>query len=320
MKTTKQPTVGIAVLTLNSAKLLPSSLPPLLSSPLKPRVLVVDSSSSDDTVGVAFKLGADTIVIDRADFNHGLTRELARKHLNTDIVVMVTPDAIAENNQVLATLIQPIIEGRSAAAYARQIPHKGAGFFEAFPREYNYPAVSHIRGIEDLPKYGIYTYFCSDSFAAYSNKALDEIGGFQMVLLGEDTLAVAQLLRKQYKIAYVAEAVVNHSHRYSLMQEFRRYFDTGLARTEYQQWISCSNDSESKRGSDFVKAMIVKLMKKRPLLLPYAFFQTLTKWLGYRIGTKCHKAPIWLKKYLSSHPTYWTSNPFLKKGPLRNSE
>lgn len=299
------PTVGIVIPTLNAEKLLPSCIPPLLSSRLKPRILVVDSSSGDKTLAIAQDLGLETLVVKRSNFNHGLTRELGRKYLGTDIVLMITPDAYAINSEVIETLIRPIVEGKASLAYARQIPHDGAGFFEAFPREFNYPATSHIRGIEDLPKYGIYTFFCSDSFAAYSNKALDEIGGFQEVLLGEDTLAAAQLLRKGHKIAYVAEAKVKHSHGYSLKQEFHRYFDTGLARVKYQQWIQCPNDSENNRGASYVKAMVKALIKTKPYLLPYAFVQTFCKWLGYRLGYACTDAPLWLKKRLSAYPSYW---------------
>lgn len=279
----KHLSVGIIIPTLNAGKLLPKCLPPLLSSTLKPRILVVDSSSKDNTVAAAKVFGVETIVIDQAEFNHGKTREMARKHLGTDIVVMVTPDAIATDHKVLEKLILPIIEGHAAAAYARQIPHDGAGFFEAFPREFNYPATSHIRSLKDNHQHGIYTYFCSNSFAAYSSKALDDIGGFKPVLLGEDTLAVAQLLHKGYNVAYVSEAIVKHSHNYTLRQEFRRYFDTGLARKQYAGWIQ-SHEKDSHRGSAFAKAMLKRLLREKPYLLPYACVHLLAKWTGYKLG------------------------------------
>lgn len=305
------PTIGIVIPTLNAAKLLPTCLPPLLASPLKPRILIVDSASTDDTLAVAQQYSVNTISIDRKDFNHGLTREMARKQLNTDIVLMITPDAIATNANVLETLVKPIVDDRAAIAYARQIPHDGAQFFEAFPREFNYPATSQLRGIEDIAQYGVYTFFCSDSFAAYSSKALDAIGGFKMVLLGEDTLATAELLKKGHKIAYVAEAEVKHSHGYTLAQEFRRYFDTGLARKEYKEWIACDQETETRRGSHFFKAMIKRLLKEKPSLLPYAFIQTAVKLLGFQMGKVCINGPVWLKQKLSCHPSYWTSNAYL---------
>lgn len=279
---------------------------PLLRSPLKPRILVVNSSSSDGTVELARELGAETLVVPRASFNHGATREQARKHLGTEIVVMMTPDAYLVGADALEKLVKPIVSGKASIAYARQIPHKGADFFEAFPRHFNYPPDGHVRGLEDSASYGTYTFFCSNSCAAYDNRALDTIGGFDRLLLGEDTVAVAKLLRRGHKIAYVAESLVHHSHSYSLFEEFRRSFDTGLARRGYSDLIAAPG-TDTDRGREYVKAMTQELLKNAPHKLPYAFFNVLSKWLGYRIGTASVHAPQWFKKALSSQDFFWIS-------------
>ncbi len=300
------PSIGIAVITHKAKHHLPKCLPPLIQSPLKPRVLVVNSSSHDGTVELAQELGADTLVIPRADFNHGATREKARKVLNTDIVVMVTPDAYAVDQDVIGKLVAPLINRQTSVAYARQLPHDGAGFFEAFPRYFNYPAQSHIRGLEDLKKWGLYTYFCSNSCAAYLNAALDEIGGFQPVLTGEDTIAVSKLLHLGHKIAYVAEACVQHSHRYSLRQEFRRHFDTGLARKQYQNLLK-AEERDEKRGRAYTLQFLKSLTREKPHLLPYGVLTIASKLLGYKMGRASLKAPLWWKKALSSQDFYWIS-------------
>lgn len=263
MTVTHRPSIGVAIITHNSKRHLLRCLTPLLQSPLTPRILVVNSSSTDGTVEMAKQLGTDVLVIPRREFNHGATRELARRHLQTDIVGMMTPDAYFIDELAFGKLINPIINHQAAAAYARQIPHEGADFFEAFPRDFNYPPQSHIRSIQDVAQYGVYTFFCSNSCAAYSSKALDDIGGFSSVLLGEDTVAVAKLLRKGYRIAYAAEALVKHSHRYSLLEEFRRSFDTGLARKEYADLLH-SSKGDTHRGFDYLQAMFQRLSKKLP--------------------------------------------------------
>lgn len=297
-------TVGIVITTFKARNHLAHCLPPLLNSPLKPRVLVVDSSSNDGTVELAQQMGAETIVIPQSEFNHGATREMARKHLKTDIIVMVTQDAYAIDEHVIEKLIAPLIAGKAAVAYARQIPHDGAGFFEAFAREFNYPVDSHIRCIANVSKYGVYTVFCSDSCAAYLNEALDIVGGFRPVLTGEDTVAAACLLQNGFRVAYVAEACVKHSHGYSLKQEFQRHFDTGIARHDYRHLIAFAGEDE-KRGKLYVKTLIRRVVKETPIRLPYACFHVLAKWLGYRIGTASTDAPIWFKKALSSQKSYW---------------
>ncbi|MBS4167669.1 glycosyltransferase family 2 protein [Parachlamydia sp. AcF125] len=301
--------IGVVLITHCAKKHLPFCLPPLLNSSLKPRILVVNSSSYDGTVELAQSLGAETLVIKRALFNHGSTRELARKYLNTDIVVMMTPDAYLTHPQGLEYLLEPIFQRKASITYARQIAHTGADFFEAFPREFNYPAQSHLRGIEDAAQFGAYIFFCSNSCAAYRNQALDEIGGFPAVLLGEDTAVVAQLLRKGHRIAYVAEAVVHHSHRYSLKQEFERHFDTGLARKKLQALLQ-GGGLDSDRGKRYAQEMFKRLLKNQPLMIPYAILHILAKWMGYKIGRMSCRAPLWLKKKLSSQDFYWVSQDF----------
>lgn len=296
--------IGVIVITHASKYHLPRCLPPYLNSPLKPRVLVVNSSSHDGTVEVARALGAETLVIPRNKFNHGATRELARKHLQTDIVVMTTPDAYAAQNDLLEKLVKPLVEKHSVVAYARQIPHEGADFFESFSREFNFPADSHFRTLQDSDKHGVYTFFCSNSCAAYLNTALNEIGGFEQVLLGEDTVAVARLLHRGHRIAYVSDAIVHHSHRYSLLQEFRRNFDTGLARKQYRHLIAVGG-KDSARGKAYTIEMGKRLWQENRALIPYAALQTTVKWLGYQCGKLSHKAPTWVKRMLSSQDFYW---------------
>lgn len=300
------PTIGVAIFTYNSQHHLKHCIPPLLASPLSPTLLVIDSSSSDDSVKEAENLSVETLTIPKKAFNHGLTRELARKRLNTDIVVMMTPDAYPIDNQLLTLLTAPILSHQASIAYARQIPHEKASFWETFPRSYNYPQKSHIRSIDDAKTYGPYLFFCSNSCAAYRNAALDEIGGFQKVLIGEDTCATAKLLQRGHKIAYVAEAVVKHSHRYSLKQEFHRYFDTGLARRGYRNLIALGGRDES-RGKNFLVAMNKQLAKEKPYLIPYGLLHTATKWLGYKLGNACYHAPTWLQRRFSAqkNSTYW---------------
>lgn len=296
--------VGVAIITHNAVRHLPHCIPPLLASPLHPRVLVVNSSSSDGTVELAQDFGAETLVIPRYEFNHGTTREIARHHLATDIVVMMTPDAYPTDTSLLAKLVDPIVLEKAACSYARQLPRDGATLFESFGRQYNYPAVSHLRTIDDIEKYGIFTFFCSDACAAYSNTALDSIGGFPHVLLGEDTAVCARLLHAGYPVAYVAEATVKHSHSYTLAQEFTRHFDTGLARRQLRPLLSPAG-TDHRRGTSYAKELLRHTVEQQPLLAPYAILHLGAKWLGYLLGSASVNAPRRWKKFFSSQDFYW---------------
>lgn len=267
--------------------------------------LIIDSSSCDATIDLASSLGADVLVIPQADFNHGATREWARKHIDTDIVVFLTQDAIPTSSNLVETLVEPLLCDESiAVSYSRQIPQDEADIFEAFPRIYNYGKEPQIRSIEDIAKYGVYTFFCSNSCAAWKNAALDAIGGFKSVLTNEDYFAVAELLQLGYKIAYVPEAVVKHSHKYTLWQEFQRYFDTGYVRAENPIIQQLVGHAES-RGVGFMSKLIEYLWKHKPLLIPYAVLQSCVKWLGYRIGFFGKYLPLIIRRRLSQQVYYW---------------
>lgn len=311
-----QLSVGVAIITHNSRHHLRRCIEPLTKSTLQPRILVVNSSSRDGTIKEAERLGAATLVIPRQAFNHGATRELARNTLHTDIVVMMTPDAYPRDPQLLEILIQPLLENKAALAYARQIPHVGADLFASFPRHFNYPEDSHIRCLSDLPQLGVYAYFCSNSCSAYRNDVLDEVGGFPTVLLGEDTVIAAKFLRKGYRIAYVAEAVVHHSHRYSLLQEFRRHFDIGYSREQQSQHLSFGvNDSS--RGRQYLKRFLPEVARRHPHKLPYALLHLMAKWTGYQVGRRCVNGPTFLSRALSSQEFYWVSDHYPNRGNKR---
>ncbi|MCH7576044.1 MAG: glycosyltransferase family 2 protein [Candidatus Marinimicrobia bacterium] len=306
-------TVGATIVTLNAEGTLRDCLTPLLGAKMLDKILVVDSSSDDATVSIAREMGVEVLIIPRGSFNHGATRNVARRQLGTDIAILLTQDAFAVDAGTFERLVEPIKESRAAVCYARQLPHDQSGIFERYPREFNYGPQSQLRGMDDIAQYGVYTFFCSNSCAAWDNTALDEIGGFPSVLTNEDYFAVARLLSKGYKIAYVAQAEAKHSHRYTLLQEFQRYFDTGYVRAE-RPWVQEMVGNAEKRGAAYFTGLLRKLLISNPLLIPYACIQTLVKWVGFRVGFYGLRFPLWLKRTLSSQKSYWTEENMATNG------
>lgn len=300
-------TVGIAILTLNALGDLPRLLPMVMSETTPKRVVIFDSSSIDGTTEwVEAQSDVELECIRREDFNHGATREYARRFLGTDIVVFLTQDVLPEPGW-LESLISPLLQGDAVVAYARQLPHHGADVFESLPREFNYPPMSQRRTLDDSAKLGVYTFFCSDSCSAYLNIALDRIGGFPAILTNEDYFAVAKLLQNGGAIAYVAEAWVYHSHRYTLKQEFERYFDTGYVRAEHG-WVNLIVGHAEKRGSELATVLLRRLLLTSPWLIPYALLQLGAKWVGYRLGYFAYRGSRqWCRRF-SSQKYYWNSS------------
>ena len=164
----KNLSIGIIIPTLNAENDLEVILP--MISNKKYKILIIDSKSTDSTVDIAKKYNAEIIFEDH--FNHGATREKARKIINTDIVVFLTQDAYLEDSEQIEKLIKPLQDGISSIAYGRQNPRKGASVFESFPILFNYNDNASVRSMSDIDKHGVYTFFCSNNFGAYLNKTL----------------------------------------------------------------------------------------------------------------------------------------------------
>jgi rhamnosyltransferase len=254
-------------------------------------------------------MGAETLVVPRRHFNHGLTRELARRHLGTRVVVMLTPDAYAEDIDFLDRLTRPIRIERAAVAYGRQLPREGAGLLERVGRAFNYPAEDQLRSLADWPAYGSYTHFCSNACAAWSNAALDVIGGFRPTLVSEETIAVAELLARGQRIAYVADAVVRHSHDYRPTDELRRHFDVGWTRAKFHELL-LAREADEVRGRAFVAEMLRTVLHEQPSLLPKALLSLAAKLVGYRLGLLGPRLPVALARRLSGQDYFWTSAAF----------
>lgn len=286
-----------------------------MASPLQPKILVVNSSSNDGTVSVARQMGVDVLIVERADFNHGATRELARKHLGTKIAVMLTPDAHAADSGFLERLVRPLMTRRAVMAYARQLPRAEADAIEQFNRSYNYPAQSAVRGGDAYAQLGNAAHFCSNSAAAWSNPALDRIGGFKPTLVSEETIACVRLLKAGHKIAYVADAKIFHSHPASLVGDFKRQFDIGYGRSENASLL-LAHGRDEQRGVDYARKLIGELWRENPRLLPKGIANLAARYLGYRIGLRGAKLPRAVIEALSGQDFYWHSN----LAPGKNTE
>ena len=103
--------VSIIIPTLNAARHLPELLPKLKSQTLPPlEIILVDSSSADDTRGIAARHGCRVEVIERSAFNHGGTRNRGASLTSGDILVCMTQDVLPADDTFLEELTRPVRE------------------------------------------------------------------------------------------------------------------------------------------------------------------------------------------------------------------
>lgn len=295
------PTYNGGVLWKESARLLAEQTP----SPF--RVKVIDSSSHDDTRETAQRFHFEVEQIDQKDFDHGGTRSYALEDIETEFVVFLTQDALLEGTDAIANLVSVFAkEPDIVCAYGRQLPHLDANPLAQHARYNSYRSDGYVTAMGDGFPAGFRKAFLSNSFAAYRVDFLRSIGSFpKHLILGEDAYVAAKALVANKKVAYVAEAKVRHSHNYSVLQEFQRYFDIGVFHST-QSWMIESLGSVEGEGARFALDQLSYVCKtKKHYWFVLSVFTSMAKFLGYKLGKKHQILGLALSRRLSMYKSYW---------------
>lgn len=270
-------------------------------------VIIIDSNSSDDTIITALTITTECLHISENIFDHGGTRNLACRniHDDVDIVIFMTQDAILASPESLSNLVAVFDDPMVAAAYGRQLPHDNATAIACHARSFNYPNKGYKSSLDDKISMGIKTVFMSNSFSAYRLSTFRELGGFpEKTILCEDMHFSARAVLAGYKIAYVPEATVYHSHNYTVLEEFKRYFDIGIFHNT-EPWIRQSFGGAGGEGKRFIISEVKYLLKNAPLKVFVSCVNNASKILGYKLGQNYRRIPLVWKRKFSMHKRYW---------------
>lgn len=298
---------SLIVPTRNAGEQWPNWLNSLHEQSLQPNtIILVDSSSEDDTLKLASDFGITPYVIDKEIFNHGGTRNLAvTLSPKTDVLVFLTQDAILNSHDALQNIISIFEDPNIVAVNGRQLPHIDANPLAIHARLFNYPDKTIIKSMMDIPTLGLKTAFMSNSFAAYRRDIFEKLGRFPAnTILAEDMYLAAKMILSGYKVAYCAETTVRHSHNYTPWEEFRRYFDTGVFHA-CEPWIQQKFGGASGEGMRYIQSELSYLLKNAPGWIPRALITNMFKFAGYKLGRNYQKIPMWLRPKLSMYKSYW---------------
>ena len=244
--------------------------------------------------------------IERREFDHGATRDMGMQMSKAEIVVFMTQDAVPADEYVIGNLVKVLEEDEmTGAAYVRQLAASDCNYIEKYTRKFNYPENSRIKSKEDLQEMGIKTFFCSNVCAAYKRNIYEKAGGFcKKTIFNEDMILAGHMINAGYKVAYVAEARVIHSHNYTGMQQFHRNFDMAVSQAEHPE-VFDGIKSENE-GIKLVKQTAAHLVKQRKIyMVPKLVYQSGCKYIGYRMGKMYKKLPDKVVKWCSMSPGYW---------------
>lgn len=297
-----QAVVSVIIPTLNPGEQVIASLNCCLEQTRRPNeIIVVDSASDDDTVERVRQFAASctdcgvdirVIPIQRKDFDHGATRDMALRASKGDFVLFLTQDALPAGIHYIDNILKPFEDEHIAMVSGRQIPRSDARPSERLVRQFNYPAESHVRSAKDIPAYGIKAFFATDVCSAYRRSAYLEVGGFEHpITTNEDMFIAAAFLYAGYSIAYNADAQVVHSHNFTWKQQYKRNYAMGREIAKHQALLR--NAKLAGEGMSLVKHVTTNLIKQHAFGELFWFAgDCAARLLGNRAGTAAGKREL----------------------------
>jgi rhamnosyltransferase len=302
-------TVDVIIPTYRSDEKLTKLLKMLYQQTVKPNkvlILHTEEFQGQEQMLPEIKESNITVIpINKKDFDHGATRKYGASLSSADILLFMTQDAVPKDEFLIEKLLEPYTDPWVSATYARQLPDENADLLERYTRHFNYPKQSRIKSMDDLDELGIKTFFCSNVCATYRNSVYQKLGGFvEKTIFNEDMIMAAGMIRADYRIAYVADAKVVHSHKYTYLQQFTRNFDLGVSHNEYVE-VFHGVKSESE-GIKLVKNTLAYLIeKKKYYLIPELILSSGFKFLGYQMGVRYDILPKDFIIRCSMNKSYW---------------
>lgn len=264
--------VSVIIPTLNAEKNISLLIDRLLEQTVSAEIIVVDSSSDDNTQAFVRGYGDPVrlICISRKEFDHGGTRDNAFRMSTGDFVLFLSQDAMPTDNRYIEKLAAVFDNDSIAAVYARQIAYPDAPEYEKLTRHFNYPEESRIWSEKNISELEIKAFFFSNVCSAYRRTAYLKAGGFDHpVESNEDMLMAEKLLRGGCHLAYNADAKVFHSHNFTLLQDFRRSVLSARVMNRYKERLAGAK--RYSHGIRYVYFVLIALLKKGSFVQAAAF-------------------------------------------------
>lgn len=269
--------------------------------------VVVDSGSHDDSVGIARACGARVFEIRSGEFRHGATRNFGADHARGDLLVFTSQDAYAERHDWLERLTAPVEADETlAGVYGRQAPHADATPPERFFLDFVYGAEPRVQRTNRAEALSMRTTMFSNVNSAMRRELWQQFPFADDMVFAEDQDWARRVLLDGYAIRYEPEAVVRHSHAYTIATAFKRFFDSGASAE--RGYLAGGRPASrvllreaARYASDELRWLSATGQRR---WIPYTAFYELAKFTGLQLGAHHRRLPAWLKERLSFFPDW----------------
>jgi rhamnosyltransferase len=99
---------------------------------------------------------------------------------------------------------------------------------------------------------------------------------------------------------------VHHSHRYSVADAFRRFFDSGVSAERSYAAATGGAGALRRAGARYARGEVEWLWSTgQRRWIPYAAVYELAKFTGMQLGRRHRRLPLSLKRRMSALSSYW---------------
>jgi rhamnosyltransferase len=272
------------------------------------QIIVVDSGSTDGSVEFARAHGAVVREIPPSEFSHGAARNLGASLARGEVLVFLSQDAVPVEDRWLERLIRPVRDdSQVAGVYGRQLAQDDASPPERYFLDFLYGPDARRQRADDTDALTMESTLFSNVNAAMPRALWERFPFVEDIIMSEDQDWSRRVLLEGFCIVYEPEAIVRHSHNYSLLGAFRRFFDSGASAERAYL-------AGRRRSARVLRTAAVRYARGELLWLwrsgqrrwiPYAVVYETAKMVGLLLGANHTRLPVAVKRRLSALPDYW---------------
>lgn len=266
-------------------------------------VIVIDSGSTDPTLEIAAAFPVRLVQIPAHEFGHGRTRNLGARMARGTFLVFLPQDATPIGSDWLENLLQPFGDPSVAGAFGKQVPRANTNPMERYFLERTYHDQSLIKRQDSLESASLAHSFFSTVSGAMRASSWERLPFREDIIMSEDQAWARDAMQAGYAIAYQPSARVFHSHNYSVIDTFRRNFDSGY---------SVRQIFDGKTGISALEALgylakeaffVAKAgpTRARMTFVPYE----IARHVGFWLGLNAYRLPVAFCKRCSKLGYFW---------------
>lgn len=231
-------TVSVLILTKNEARNISQCLDAVFSQewPGQPEVVLIDSGSSDETVEIAGRYPLQLYRLAAQSFHHARTRNLAAELAQGEYLVYLAADALPCSPGWLGALLRNFEDNSVGAVYGRHVARQDASIERRGVLETMYSETRLVKSAACKAELGYRYYHFSTVNCAIRKTVWNQTPFPKELNVCEDVAIAARILNAGWNIVYEPEAAVYHTHDFSSLRLFRRYFDLGVVYRRLNIW------------------------------------------------------------------------------------